>query len=234
MLDPRRYHEQFLELIEEAETRDPRSLQKEIGPSGIGEECIHCLGCMIAQLPKNEVPEPGKPSYAWARRKGKQMHKYMEELLEEQNRAFGDQRWLLEQRVMVGKILDKEVWGSADCFDTKDLVVSDWKMVGESTRLKVAKGIVEPKYLIQPNLYGQGFVNAGYQVKGTLLLFFPIERNDLKYSIPVFRPFEPDVAEKAMKRANDIASLIQERGVDYVIPRLRRKEGCLDCKRYPM
>lgn len=226
------YAQQFLEMIEADEADNPRSKQKAIGPSGLGEECIHCLGCMIAEVPKNETVKKGESSYAWSRVKGKLIHKHMEYLLTKYNKKHGE-RYLIEHRVMVGTILGKEVWGNSDAFDTEEGVVIDWKAVGETSRKKAERGH-DPAHVVQRHLYGAGFVKQGYTVNGVMNLYLPVERNDLKWAVTDMEPYNPLIAEKAMKRANDIAEMIAEKGKEFIIPRLKRKEGCLDCPRYPL
>lgn len=230
-----RYHEQFLHLLEAEEVNDPRSLQRQIGPSEIGEPCIHCLGCKLAELPKDETRPPGEPTYAWARIKGKVLHNHMEHVMERQNLKLGTRQWLIEHRVTVGTIGPKIITGSADLFDIVNGVVIDWKMVSNKTLLKVQKGVIAPTYDTQRHLYGKGFEDAGYEVKKTLIMFMPVEKNDLKWAIPVYADYSRSKAESALQRANDIWELIQTRGgPEVVIPKLKRLEGCWNCERYPL
>ena len=43
-------------IIEDHITNQPRSLQKEIGPSELGTDCLHCLAARLAGWEKRQSP----------------------------------------------------------------------------------------------------------------------------------------------------------------------------------
>lgn len=210
-------------MLVNSERDDPRSQQKQVGPSGLGNPCWHCLGCMLAELPKQETNE-----YAWAKIKGHALHGFMADLIDKQP----GNDYLTEHRVTVGDVGDKTITGSADLFDIPEGVVVDWKFLGTKSMSKVARGVIKPEYLVQPNLYGLGFENEGYRVTSTLLMFIPVDSPKLADAVPCHRPYDRGTAEKAMHHANNIWNLIQRDGVNHVIPRLKRDPECWDCTKY--
>lgn len=223
------YHKRFLDLMEWDASKDERSQQTRIGPSGLGEDCYHCLGCQLAELPQVE-----DHTYDWASIKGHEMHGYMERLLNKVNLLSGRDLYLVEQRLLCGTIGDMEIHGTSDCYDIENDVVVDWKFPADYTMRKVGQGKVPATYLAQPHIYGLGFEKLGYTPKQTLILFFPIGSSKLSDAIPVMRPYDRTIGELAFKRANDIHQLIQDKGADYVIPRLKRKADCFTCPRYAL
>jgi hypothetical protein len=214
-------------MIEQHMAVDPRTLQKTIGPSGIGTDCYHCLGCMIAQEPKLESNED-----RWLTYIGKAVHEQLAKAAEYDNQVRGRPRWLVEERVRPGLILDDPLEGNADAYDLDEDRVIDWKVVGDNTLNKVSHGYVSPTYLKQIDTYGLGFEEAGYPVKDTTIMFLPRNRFRLREGIPVHRPYNRQNALNALRRANDIALLGKEHGWDHVLPRLKRDPQCYDCPRY--
>lgn len=215
-------------LIERHMEVDPRTLQKTIGPSGIGTECFHCLGCMLAQEPKLETVED-----RWLTYIGKAVHEQLAAAAMYDNNKLATPRWLVEHRVRPGLIGSVPLEGNADLFDLDENRVIDWKIVGDNTLAKVRQGRVEPTYLKQIDTYGLGFEHAGYDVKNTTIMFLPRNRFRLREGIAVHRPYDRENALAALKRANDIHILLLTHGADYVLPRLKRAPGCYDCVRYP-
>lgn len=218
------YADRFLSWMHEAETSEPRSRQRQVGPSGLGTDCWHCLGARLAELPEAE-----DDTYEWARIKGRALHKHMAEVAELNNTG----NLLIEHRVTVGQVGEKTITGSSDLFDISDGVVTDWKFVDSKKIVLVRRGIVTPEYEAQPHLYGLGFENQGYTVSGTLLMFFAVDSPKLADAYPFYRPYRRDIAEAVLARARVIEEAIRRDGVN-VVARLKRKPGCLNCAKYPL
>lgn len=220
------YEETLFRMIEDYWVNDPRTLQKAIGPSGLGTDCFHCLGAMLAQEPKVESPEDGWRSFV-----GKCVHEGLAKAAARYNRVHTD-RFLIEERVHVGRIGTLEVHGNADVFDTWTSRVIDWKVTGNKTIASVKEGRWPPTYTGQADIYGYGFEELGMNVEGTTILFLPLEKWYMRQGAVIHRPYDRANAEACLKRARDIQELLDTRGPAYVLPRLKRKAGCYTCPKY--
>lgn len=221
------YENMFYDMIEDSMANDSRTLQRAVGPSGIGTECYHCLGCMIAQVPKMESRQE-----IWNQWLGKAGHDRMEQILQGVNEDAGMELFLTEKRVPVGWVGDFLLEGSADCYDVQNEVVIDWKFPGDNTLRKVKSGKISPTYRTQAHCYGMGFENLGYPVSRVMVLFLPRNARTVREAVPFIEQYDPNVALAALKRADDIYRLMYEYGSKNVIPRLKRAPGCYDCSRY--
>jgi hypothetical protein len=222
------YESILFDMVERYIDNDPRTLQTAIGPSGAGSTCYHCLGAMIAEEPRLETSED-----RWLSFIGKAVHDHLAKACEFDNAgAENPGRWLVEQRVRPGMILDQPLEGNSDCFDTWEGRVIDWKVVGDRTLNDVRQGYVSDTYLNQADLYGLGFEGLGWKVTNTTIMFLPRNRYRLREGIPVHRPYNRMNAVASLKRCNDIAALLREHGAAYVLPRLKRDPSCKDCPRY--
>lgn len=227
---PARYEDKFFDLIEAGMANDERSLQKRIGPSGLGTDCIHCLACAIFQIPK-----PENPREIWNQAVGHACHAWMEGRLHDANTAAGRTLYHPERKVYVGDIGPDRITGSADCYDVDEQVVVDWKFPGDTTMAKVRKGNITSTYKKQPHLYGLGYENEGFDVRGVMVLFIPRNDRTVRFSHPYKVAYDRTLAEDTMARAQALYDLvIRDGGPQEVIPRLRRDPACYDCTRYPI
>jgi hypothetical protein len=207
----------------------PRSLQREVGPSGLGNPCDHCLAAALAGWEKQEQDTPWLPLIGTA----------VHELLLT-HEVFGD-GWLKEHRVTVGTVGGLPVLGNADLYHAPTGTVIDLKIVGASTLNEAQRHGSKAQYRRQINLYGKGFEdNYGYDVTTTIIAYLP--RNSPRLSDAFFdvQPYDRTIAEEALKRANDIAATMDELNSivgytarDIYIDGLPRAAGCYDCARYP-
>jgi hypothetical protein len=223
------YEALLYEIIEDDIAGDERTLQRRIGPSGLGTLCYHCLGAMIAEIPKKE-----DLADRWLTFIGRCVHTGLEKALKRRNRKLGYERFLPEHKTFVGNVGDIKVTGTTDFYDTEENVVGDWKIVGRNTLNKVRRGQVSPTYLNQIDLYGLGMKLEGRKPERTCIMFLPRELFRIREGIAVIRPWNEQAALDCLKRANDIKKLIDEHGAEYVIPRLKRMPDCWDCSRYPL
>jgi len=222
------------EAIETAITHQPRSLQKVIGPSELGNPCDHCLAAKLAAWPK-------APSADWLPYIGTAVHAKLEEVFTA--RAVADvaagrpERYLPEAPVMVGHLGETEVWGTCDLFDIAAGMTIDWKVVGTST-LRTAK--VEPSatYRAQAHLYAHGFAAEGYTVRHVAIAYLPRGAVSLDAAVWWTEPYAPAVAVEALARAERMfTNLVALASVsvaarDEWITNLPRAAGCYDCARY--
>jgi hypothetical protein len=235
-------------LIEHGITNQPRSLQKRIGPSEIGNPCDHCLAAKLAgwQQVDNDIP--------WLPFIGTAVHAALEQLVltYEANRNAvhtTGRRFLTEARTMVGVIDGQEIWGSTDLVDLEAAMTNDFKIVGAST-LRSAKAGPSQVYRVQQHLYAKGWNDAGYRIDHVGIAYLPRNAVSLSEGVWWSEPFNRDIAEKALERANQLAGKIRQlqvfgqAAVDAwitALPRHNRSwnpdiaagKECRDCQRYP-
>ena len=208
-------------IIEDAIKSQPRTMQLSIGPSELGMECEHCLGARLVGWQK-------KPEASWLPFIGTAVHAALEEMF------IGQEGWLTETRVCVGRIMGKEVWGTSDLFHVPSGTVVDWKIVG-STTLKSAKGGPSMTYTRQIHSYGTGFLRAGYDVNRVAIAFLPRNAISLSQAVWWEDDYKPLVALGALQRATELAERIfalPEEERDAFLSDLPRATGCYDCPRY--
>lgn len=228
----------ILQGIRDFSASRPRSLQTAVGPSQLGSPCDHCLTAALVGWEKQQdeawlpligtavhalllgCDDAGAPG-AWAQRR----------------RGVGD--WLAEESVTVGALGGVQVTGSADLFHVPSGTVIDLKVVGASTLNEAKRHGPSQQYRVQTQLYGRGFVNAGYEVNQVCIAYLP--RNSMRLSDAYFdiRPYDEQVAVDALARATKLlhmAKAIEAISVaarDEFIDGLDRSAGCYDCARYP-
>lgn len=152
--------ERIGQFIVDADANAPRSLQKAIGPSEVGEPCERQLTYKILDWP--ETNQNRDPIAAII---GTGFHMWMAEKFEARQAPLPDgrPRYRIEERVTVrdGYTPAATVAGSSDLFDRLALLNNDWKLVGKSSHDKYRRQGPGGKYRVQAHLYGLGQENAG-------------------------------------------------------------------------
>lgn len=191
----------------------PRSLQKRIGPSELG------IPCSIRLLKKLAgVPEPPRPDVPWKPTIGTAVHAYLEEAFTKLSAPGTEQagRYRMEERVTVGNIGDTAITGSTDLFDEWTRTVVDWKIIGSNMMKKYRAHGPSQQYRVQAHLYGRGWVNAGFDTQMVCIAFLPRE-TEFTDSFIWTEPYQEQIAEAALDRANKLAHLINTIGVDAAV-----------------
>lgn len=229
-------------IIENEIARQPRSLQKRIGPSEIGNPCDHCLAARLAGWERVE-------QVAWLPLIGTAVHAWLEHVFtrvnEEETRLGRAPICYAEQTVTVGQIGGEDITGSTDLFLPDQLATAsegmtvDWKIVGNTTlnRVKTSRdpGV---QYTAQAHLYAKGWENAGYPVSHVAVYFMPRNKMRLADGYVWIDEYQPAIADKALQRANHVhrqisaLNTISKEATNNWITSLPRHEGCMDCKKY--
>lgn len=233
----------ILQGIRDFSANRPRSLQKEIGPSGLGTPCDHCLAAALVGWERAQ-------DEAWLPLIGTAVHELLlgeaspwhsvARLVEPDGTVTEHGGWLKEKRVDVGTIAGERVSGNADLFHVPSGTVVDLKIVGATTLNEARRHGASQQYRWQVQLYARGFQLAGYEVNACTIAFLP--RNSMRLSDAVFctYPYDVDIADDALNRAEKMLAdaryleSISERARDVWIDSLPRAAGCYDCARYPI
>lgn len=217
----------ILDRITEHASNSPRNLQTRVGPSGIGNPCDHCLTAALVY--------GSKGSGDWLPFIGTAVHAALEP-------AFQGPEWLTEHKVTVGTVAGYgDITGSADLFHIPSGTVIDFKIVGNTTIADAKRNGSKPQYRAQINLYGDGFVRAGFNVNRTVIAYLP--RNDFKGLSGAYfddQSYDPWLATAALDRAEKLyrealmdGYAVTRDPADAYIAALPRAKGCFDCKLYP-
>lgn len=218
-------------------TNQPRSLQKRIGPSEIGDECDHCLAAKLAGWEKHD------PMIPWAATVGTGGHLLMETFFHRYNQEHtprgGAKRFVMEETVAVGNIGGQLITGSTDLLDLETGMTVDWKFVGKSSLDKYRRQGPSQKYRVQAHLYAHGWNLAGIAVKYVSICFLPRASNTWTQHFWWFEEYQPEIAVNALERANKllaqaqaIADIAGTEARDQWITSLPRAHDCWDCKKY--
>lgn len=214
--DPGAVFDELKAIIAEGITNHPRSQQKRIGPSEVGEPCARQLAYKLAGIPEARTMPPG-----WRPTVGTAVHAWLEECLAEHNTSardrYGASRFLLEQRVNAGPCAGGELTGSCDVYDRVTATVWDWKIIGPSsykrTRADINAGRgVKHVYRVQNHIYGLGWTRRGVPVDHVGNIFMP-SAGELDDALYWHEPFSPQIAADAMRRLDRIHALTQSLGV---------------------
>ena len=171
----------------------PRSRQKKIGLSEVGEPCARRLAYKI--LDWNVTNKNTDP---WASISGTAIHAWLAETFE----AEGE-RYLVEHPVKV----NEELGGTCDLFDKEKSMVIDHKCVGSASMKKRKTEGMTDQQRVQISLYGYGMENQGQKVEKVALAFYPLGgRLDGMHTI--VENYSRKIAEAAIQRYEDIKVLI--------------------------
>lgn len=141
----------------------PRHMQRELGPSEVGHPCMRKMAMAMMEVPRCNPEYDPLPSIL-----GTATHTWLESAARYVNHAMGRTRWLTETRVNV----TSDLAGSCDLFDLDTGTVIDWKVLGNISFDKNSKQPSLP-YRRQVHLYGQGFINAGLEVRKVAIAMLP-------------------------------------------------------------
>lgn len=230
-------HPELAPLVH-AITEHPRSQQVEIGPSEIGTPCVRRLGHTLAGTPEQPQPVPWRPTVGTA------THAWIAEAVAawDERLPDGTPRYVTEQRVTIGTVAGRPFGGSADLYDARDFRVVDWKIVGPTALKRYRASCQLPsdaaehpafftdlskgpgqKYRVQAHSYGLGFALADMPVAEVVVWMLP-SNGELADAVRWAEPWRPDVAEWAMKRANDVAAVAEQAGWAATLPALPRAD----------
>lgn len=187
--------------IRHAAANDPRTLQVRVGPSELGGPCDRRLAmrmCGVKQV--NRVADP------WPSTVGTAIHAWLQGAMESENTRLGFRRWITEHRVWADPMLG----GTSDLFDTTSGTVVDWKTVGETRFRELKSSALAPDgYMIQANIYGMGWENAGFRVKHVALAMLPRAGN-VRDMIFFRSPYDRAIGQRAVNRLYSVGAGVRQ------------------------
>lgn len=212
---PQPLAQDLLKVIRGQAAANPRSLQKAIGPSGVGQPCDRRLALDLIG-----ADELNTTADRWPATVGTATHAWLADALTADNaRLMADgqpPRWLVEQRVTIRAGLS----GSCDAYDLKTNTVIDWKVVGTTSLKKYCAGGPGQQYRAQAHLYGVGWANKGLTVDRVALVFLP-RAGMLPDTHFWSEPFDPEIARAALDRMDQLLVYMDLVDVDTHPERMR-------------
>lgn len=218
----------LLDVIKTSITNHPRSQQKRIGPSEIGQPCARRIGYQLTGHPETNTRTDDVP---WKPTIGTYAHAGMEDVFTDANTDTQHARWLTEMTVSVGDIGGTDITGHADLYDRYTDTVIDWKFVGPTQLRKYKSKGPGPQYRDQIHLYGRGFARRGLPVKRVLIAFMPRD-GEFRDAHLWTEPYDEQVALDALQRANGIHLTVTALGVDGLAALGTAEQYCTRCPFY--
>lgn len=201
----------YLDAIKTSMDAHPRSLQQRIGPSEVGIECDRRIGYKLLHYKEPEN------RYNLKAQIGTWGHAGLEEVFDAYNLAHpefgGQERYLIENTVRIGEVpyLGYPLAGHCDLYDRVTAAVLDHKFVGPSQLKHYKKDGPSQQYRVQANIYGLGWLRAGFPVSTVGICFFP--RQGEFDEIYVWQDeFNQQLAEDALARLAGIAMVTSTAG----------------------
>lgn len=220
------------DVVFDAIVNQPRSLQRNIGPSEIGTDCVRCLARKLLGIEK--MPIETIAGLPWLPFIGTAVHAQLEEMFQKANENLDAVRWLVETRLPIGRIGDMDISGSCDLFDKETGTVIDHKVVGATKLKSLPKKGPGNTYRIQAHLYGYGWTKLGFGVNEVAVKFYP--RNDISLTSGYFwyEKYDESIAVKALERANEVFTQASSADdLNQFLKMCATSEDCFSCAEYP-
>lgn len=206
------------------ENQRERTIQQQLGPSGLGNPCTRCLARQVLG-PEYEVHRDFEDP--WCAIVGTAVHAWLDEACEYANIQAGGSTYLTEQKVHpCPDLLPKG--GNADLFIIPRATVIDHKVVGVGPLRKYRMNGPGQQYRIQAHTYGLGYALAGRRVEHVGIAFWP--RGGRLSELYVWtEPYDVQVAARGLERYRALRQLVLSAG-PAILPSLPNDPECWDCE----
>lgn len=183
------------DMILWTERTAPRSQQKTIGPSEIGNPCDRRIAYKIAGTPGvNSSSDP------WPAIVGTAIHDWLDRAVNKFQTQGRTHDWLTEIPVQP----DPLVRGRSDVFHVPTGTVVDYKTTSSDNIKKLRRGQEpSPGYIVQIQVYGLGHERAGREVRSVALVYYP-RSGWLDDAYVWHAPYDRSIAERALARLYQI------------------------------
>lgn len=185
-------------VIRFADRRAPRSVQTQLGPSEMWDNCQRKTIYRLLGYPQINVGDD-----PWAAIIGTAVHAWLAPAFELDNRRLGRIRWIVEHRVQIRPGLS----GTVDLTDLDNYDVIDHKIQGDTSMKKTRKGIWREQYRRQLMLYGMGWENDGLRPKRVILMAYP-RGGHLAGIRALALDYDRRVAQEALDRMDGLVDLM--------------------------
>lgn len=205
----------------------PRHLQKELGPSEIGDPCARKLAY------KTLAPDEARPNFVdpLPSLSGTAKHTLWEQFAKSENERLGWKRWEPELTVSPRE----GFYGHCDLYDYLTDTVVDWKHLGKKTFQKLKDQGPTQMYRRQGHMYGLGYERAGFPVKRVAICALP-EGGLLRNAHLWSEPYDRQLALDTIARYDQIIAVSDALDVEHhperfhLIPATPSEESCAYCE----
>jgi hypothetical protein len=207
-----RYARELREIVVRQAHRQPRNVQRELGPSELGHPCHRqVVGKMVGVSPTNHVADP------WPSIVGTAVHAWFAEKFLLENRINGVIRWVPEHRVAANALLEHP--GTADLYDGHTYSLVDHKILGPTSMAKVQSPAGPPwHYIVQMLIYAQGYRDLGARVDRVVLAAWPRTAPTLDAMYCWERPYEPARDDAILQQVRALTA-VRRQVADQVLTR---------------
>lgn len=213
---------QLIDMVKSANTFAPRTQQRHLGPSQIGDPCTKCLAAKILG-----VHDRGPFDDPWCAILGTATHSWLEKAAKKDNRN-NNAAWCTEVRVFPDDDL-LPAGGKADVYQDTTGTVIDHKIVGAPMLKKYKAGGPGLTYRRQAHLYGLGFAKTGVAVN-TVAIAFWLRGGRLTDLYVWTEPYDETIALATLDRYRTLRELCETGGVA-IVGSLPSDPGCFTCNR---
>lgn len=182
----------------------PRSLQRELGPSEVGDPCQRRLAYGLMKAPGSNPQFDPLPSFV-----GTEAHNGYQKAAEFANERLGRTRWLAEMRLTMRPGLS----GSCDLIDLDTMTIIDHKFLSQRKVAKIARDPGE-KYRRQVHLYGRGARNIGLPIEFVMIHILP--RGGINSGKQYFAErYSDEIADETLNRMDETLLILDSLDVDH-------------------
>jgi hypothetical protein len=228
-LGPDRVFADYIAAIRRHIDDHPRSQQKILGPSEIGDPCERRVVYKMLQVPERPTP----PN--WKATVGTACHTWAEGAFDADNlrrapNLEGQERWLIESTLVAGYVPGYGfIGGHSDLYDRVSRSNWDHKFPGpEAMRKYRSANDPGPTYRIQAHTYGLGWENAGHTVTGVAIAFLP-RNGELADAFFWSEEYDRQIAIDALGRVTRLWRLVEALGAGTPAVVETADEWCSHC-----
>lgn len=190
------------EIFYQHTNRMKRSVQETLGPSQIGTPCDRRIAMhLLGMAPVN----PGGDN--WASFKGTWVHAGLAEMFDWADAGKG--RFVTEMKVKFPNAVVPH--GTADLLDRVLFMIDDHKVMSQWSLDKLKRQGPSLTYQIQLHAYAFGARLRGEKIEYVALIGWPADKTNLDDLYVWVTKYDPDIARKALARAEQIKSQVEER-----------------------
>jgi hypothetical protein len=232
--DPNLVAMEIFSIIQQSVLNQPRSAQKMIGPSEMGQPCTRRIGYKLAGV---EPQNNSQGSVAWKPAVGTMMHAALGDMMARHEldtfpNSGLSPRWHVEEQVTIGDVAGETITGNCDLFDAHNGVVVDFKTTSSRTMSKFVTEGPGLQYETQCHLYGLGWENAGHDVKHVMLIWLVRDGSFTERHVWT-APYDRAAALDALERIRIIKTSLDTHGPETILPHLEAVASyCNNCPWY--
>lgn len=156
----------LIQTVRDYDSNRPRSLQRTVGPSSMGEPCTRKLAYQVMDSPPIGA---GSQSDPWAAIVGTAVHAWLAEALLAANLSAGETLWIVEQRLAI----TDGTHGNCDAYHVPTGTVVDHKVPGATKFKEYTRHGPSDVYRRQIHIYGYGYRRLGLPVNEVALALYP-------------------------------------------------------------